>query len=321
MPRIDDSEFCVIDFETTGLSASRGGRAVELGMVRVDARGRELGRFCSLFRANGKPGPTRVHKITAAHLKDAPKFEEVVGDILELLDGAIVVAHNVSFDAGFLRAECLRAGIEPPDFRRLCTVRLTRKRFPGYPSYSLGRITRSLGITLTDAHTALADTVATSRLLTLGLQQARDEGEVDLWPLGVRGRSVRWPSRPSLRAAWTRAQAEAGETPQFAAGTLFAGMDDHHGKSASGGPATERAKVQVAESSQDSTLYIRLIDRLLTGNADLPTMRRSLDGFSGVVDLPQPHRDVIHAEYLAQLSGAKRDRAAVLFGLDPSVAG
>ena len=308
MPRIADSEFCVIDFETTGLSASRGGRAVELGMVRIDAEGNELGRFCSLFRANGKPGPTRVHKITAAHLKDAPNFEEVVGDVLRLLDGAVVVAHNVSFDAGFLRAECIRAGIQPPDFRRLCTVRLTRKRFPGYPSYSLGRITRNLGIQLTDAHTALADTVATSRLLTLGLQQARDDGEVDLFPIGVRGRSVRWPQRPTLRQPWTRAQAESDATPQYAAGTLFADLDAPPRPQAAASPP----------SSGDPALYVRLIDRLLTGESDMATMQKSLDGFGAVVSLPADDRDAIHTRYLDGLSGSARERAAMLFGLSPA---
>ena len=305
MPRIADAEFCVIDFETTGKSASKSGRAVEIGMVRIDADGHELGRLCTLLRADGRPGPTRIHGIRADHLVDAPRFEEVAGSILELLDGAVVVAHNVGFDASFLREECRRASIATPDFRRLCTVRLTRKRFPGYPSYSLGRITRQLGITLENAHTAEADAVATSRLLAANLQQIREDGDEDLYEIGVRGRSTKWPRRASLRQPWSRVDAEANHTPTFAEGTLFA--DQPPARQTASRP---KATLRTLASSDDGAMYVKLIDRLLTGDADPGTMRKSLAGFSGVVQLSDDERSAIHRDYLSRLSGEVHDRAS-----------
>ena len=329
MPRIAETEFCVLDFETDGRSASRGGRGVEIGAVRIDASGRELGRYVSLLRGDGRPGPTRVHGITSRHLRDAPRFEEVVGDLLSLLDGAVVVAHNVSFDAGFLRKECQRAGVVVGDFRRLCTVRLARRSFPGPRSYSLGRITRDLGIPLEHAHTALADAVATSRLLAACLQAQNERGEEDLVGLGCRGRVVRWPQRRTLRRSWTREQAEAGDEPGYAEGSLFAGLDespqeDETGNEAAGvcsaappaGAGTSNAPLRLLETSSDAAMYVRLIDRLLTGEADVPTMRASLAGFSTIVELSAAQRAAIHRDYLAGLSGSARSRGEAVLSLE-----
>ncbi|MCB0585935.1 MAG: 3'-5' exonuclease, partial [Phaeodactylibacter sp.] len=70
-------------------------------------------------------------------VQDAPRFYEVARKVVEMTEGAIFVAHNVRFDYSFLREEFARLGYTYSR-KNLCTVRLSRKAFPGLPSYSLG---------------------------------------------------------------------------------------------------------------------------------------------------------------------------------------
>jgi DNA polymerase III subunit epsilon len=101
---------------------------------------------------------------------DAPKFHEVAKDIVEFTKDCIFVAHNVQFDYGFVQSEFKRLGFIYQR-RRLCTVRLGRSIIPGYKSYSLGNITRDLGISLVGAHRAMNDAVATSKLFEILLKK------------------------------------------------------------------------------------------------------------------------------------------------------
>jgi len=96
---------------------------------------------------------------------EAPRFYQVAKQIVELTEGRIFVAHNVSFDYAFLRAAFSELGFR---FERptLCTVRLSRQLAPGLPSYSLGKLCRSLGIAIEDRHRAGGDADATAALLS-----------------------------------------------------------------------------------------------------------------------------------------------------------
>ena len=94
---------------------------------------------------------------------NAPRFEAVAHDVLRVSEGAIFIAHNVSFDFNFLKKELDWAG---HSFlrRTLCTVRTSRKIFPGLPSYSLGKLCHSLDIPLQNRHRAQGDAAATVQL-------------------------------------------------------------------------------------------------------------------------------------------------------------
>jgi DNA polymerase-3 subunit epsilon len=91
---------------------------------------------------------------------DAPQFEEVAEEVFRLLEENIFVAHNVNFDYSFVKSHLLRAGFELKS-KKLCTVRLSRKIFPGFPSYSLGNLCNSLEIEMKNRHRAGGDTAAT----------------------------------------------------------------------------------------------------------------------------------------------------------------
>ncbi len=103
-------------------------------------------------------------------LRNAPKFYEVAKRIVEITDDCILVAHNAQFDYRILSTEFRRLGYE---FIRpsLCTVELAKDLIPNQPSYSLGKLVRSLGIPVTDRHRASGDALATVKLFKLLLDK------------------------------------------------------------------------------------------------------------------------------------------------------
>ncbi len=90
----------VVDVETTGFSPGAD-RIVEVAVVRVAPDGTVMEQFVSLVDPGRDVGPTWVHQITDEMVAGAPTFADIAGDVLELFDGAVVVAHNAGFDGGF----------------------------------------------------------------------------------------------------------------------------------------------------------------------------------------------------------------------------
>ena len=100
----------------------------------------------------------------------APLFAEVAEKIHQLLKDNIFIAHNVNFDYSFIYYHLKKHGYEL-NVKKLCTVRLGRKTFPGLPSYSLGKLCRSLGIQIEDRHRADGDARATEILFNRILKE------------------------------------------------------------------------------------------------------------------------------------------------------
>lgn len=155
--------FAVTDVETTGGQPS-GSSITEIAVVLTDGQ-RELDRFHSLVRP-GQTIPFYIEQLTGISnemVADAPEFEDIADELLSFFEESIFIAHNVGFDYSFIKAafESVNIRFNRP---RLCTVRLSRKLFPGLPSYSLGRLCNSLSIEHTQAHRALSDTLATVEL-------------------------------------------------------------------------------------------------------------------------------------------------------------
>lgn len=168
--------YAVIDIETTGGSAQRD-RITEVAIFIFD--GSEIiDSFVTLVNPE-RAIPyfiTRLTGITDQMVAHAPRFCEVARKIVEITENQTFVAHNVSFDYNFIRQEFMRLGY---DYRRdkLCTVQLSRKTVPGFPSYSLGNICKELGITIEYRHRAAGDALATIKLLD-HLLRIRENGEV-----------------------------------------------------------------------------------------------------------------------------------------------
>lgn len=159
---IENTTFAIIDVETTG-GVSKG-RMTEICIILV--KNREIQNTYTTLINPGCLIPTTITALTGIDnqmVASAPSFAEVAREIYEFTKDTVFVAHNVNFDFGFFKKQFAELGITYLR-KKLCTVRLSRKIIPGLPSYSLGRLTRSIGIQLTGAHRAEADTRATVKL-------------------------------------------------------------------------------------------------------------------------------------------------------------
>lgn len=138
----------IFDTETTGLE-SKTDRIIEIGGVELINHfptGRTIHIYINPEGKTVHPDALAVHGITDEFLKDKPTFKEVVGEIREFFEGARWVAHNATFDMGFINAEFARLGIEPvPDEQVLDTLSLARRKHPMGPN-SLDALCRRYGI-------------------------------------------------------------------------------------------------------------------------------------------------------------------------------
>lgn len=152
--------------ETTG-GKPADGRITEIGIVLMDDT-----CVVDTFQTLVDPGMPiqpfvqRLTGITDEMVQGKPQFSSVAETMRELLQDRIFVAHNVQFDSRFMTAEMKRCCIkfDPP---RLCTVKLSRRFFPGLPSYSLHNLTQSLELPEFNHHRALADAMAAAEILKL----------------------------------------------------------------------------------------------------------------------------------------------------------
>lgn len=164
--------YAVIDIETTGLSP-RKEKITEIALFLTD--GKQIIKEYSTLINPERPIPyyiTRLTGITDEMVADAPKFYEVARTLVEMTEGTVFTAHNARFDYGFVREEFRQLGYS---YERevMDTLRLSRRLLPGHPSYSLGKLCRTLGIRVHDRHRAAGDALATVHLLHLLLETHR----------------------------------------------------------------------------------------------------------------------------------------------------
>lgn len=172
-----NKEYAIVDLETTGGRASRH-RVTEIGIVIYDGE-KVVESYQTLVNPEMRipAGITELTGITQEMVAEAPKFHEVARRVVELTQDRIFVAHNSRFDYDFLKEEYRRLGYTFSQ-KQLCTVRLTRKIYPGLRSYSLGNLTKHFGIKLDNHHRALADATATTELLKLCLAGPDSDAEI-----------------------------------------------------------------------------------------------------------------------------------------------
>jgi DNA polymerase III subunit epsilon len=172
--------FAVVDVETTGLSARMGDRICEIAVV-VAHGGKVVNQLQTLVNPQ-KPisrGASAVNGISDAMVRTAPTFREVAAAVSQILDGAVLVAHNASFDMAFLSSEMQAAGLVPPANPVVDTLALARRCYT-FPSNKLGDIARTLGINSRGLHRALADATITWQVLKRFLWDLQSQGVTTL---------------------------------------------------------------------------------------------------------------------------------------------
>ncbi len=158
--------FAIVDIETSGSHANANG-ITEIAIYIHDGN-QIIEEYETLINPKQEI-PIFIQSLTGITnemVQKAPSFEEVAPKIFELLDGKIFVAHNVNFDYSFVNHHLKREGFNLNN-KKLCTVRLARKIFPGLPSYSLGKLSRSLNIKIENRHRAAGDALATTLLFKM----------------------------------------------------------------------------------------------------------------------------------------------------------
>jgi DNA polymerase III epsilon subunit family exonuclease len=170
--KLAESEFVVVDVETTGATAPPS-RITEIGAYRIKD-GKISDAFQSLVNPE-TPIPEFITRLTGINdemVKDAPKFCEIANEFLQFLGDAVIVAHNAPFDVGFLNYEISRVyegyRLGNP---HLCTVQLSRKLVPAIENHKLHTVAEHFAIEIENRHRASDDAHATARIFVNLLEQ------------------------------------------------------------------------------------------------------------------------------------------------------
>jgi DNA polymerase-3 subunit epsilon len=156
-------KYAIVDIETTGGYAS--GNGITEISIHIHDGETVVEQWESLINPQ-QYIPSHIEALTGISnemVSDAPTFEMVAPKIFSLLEDKVFIAHNVNFDYSFVRHHLALSGYTL-NSKKLCTVRLSRKLYPGFPSYSLGKLCTSLNIVLNNRHRAGGDAAATAIL-------------------------------------------------------------------------------------------------------------------------------------------------------------
>ncbi|SDU81352.1 3'-5' exonuclease [Arcanobacterium phocae] len=156
--------YAVLDVETTGLDPDSD-NIIEIGIILLDEALEQEGTFHRLIQPRRAVSAQHIHHISDAMLAQAPSFSEIDQEIISILDGRIVVAHNAMFDLRFINAEFSRTASPAFIHRKhaVCTMDQSQIYCPP-GSHSLVGLATRLGIEVPVAHRALADALTCSYL-------------------------------------------------------------------------------------------------------------------------------------------------------------
>ena len=174
-----DDTYIVFDIETTGFSAIRD-KIIEIGAVKV-VNGEIVDRF-STFVNPQRPIPfeiTNLTSITDEMVLEADPIEKVLPQFLEFVGDGVLVAHNASFDVGFIEQNCRYQEIEYR-FTYVDTVAMARVLLPTLSKYKLNLVAKTLGISLENHHRAVDDAGATAEIFVKFVEMLKKDHITDL---------------------------------------------------------------------------------------------------------------------------------------------
>ena len=170
-------DFTAIDFETAnGKPAS----ACAVGLVKVRG-GQIVATYSTLINPptgwlDFHPGNIRVHGIYPKDVENAPTWPEVLAQMLDFIEGDVLIAHNASFDMAVMRKTTEAVGGTLPELNYACSLLISRKTY-NLESYRLNQVAYAVGHEEFDHHDALADSDACARII---IHAAKRHGVEDL---------------------------------------------------------------------------------------------------------------------------------------------
>lgn len=260
--------WAVVDVETTGLHPVRD-RIVEIAIVRLDADAMPIDEWHTVVHPEDRR-PGRTHRLTADDFQGAPRFRDVLGEVLARLSGFVIVAHNAPFDVSFLHAETNRAGQAWGPVEGLCTMavtmslRLTKAR-------KLGLCCDELGLSVTADHSALGDARAVAAIMGhLGPR---------LWTLAVPDPAPAWAAMPEPALVKVRT---------------------------AGVPAAQRRLVLAPSSAigitpEAASTYLALLDRIVEDREVTPNEIDALSLFASACGITRDVARRLHTSYLEEM--------------------
>jgi DNA polymerase-3 subunit epsilon len=176
---VAETIFVAFDFETTGLHSSSD-KIVEIGAVKFQGT-KILGEFEELVdpKRDIPEDAARVSGITTSMVKGKKTIEELLPSFMDFLGDHIIMAHNASFDLGFLRAALIPTGGKVEN-TVIDTQVLATKAFPGQKSYSLQNLISFLNIPKNAAHRALDDSIQCMKLFNASADSLSFMGDITL---------------------------------------------------------------------------------------------------------------------------------------------
>lgn len=162
----------VVDVETSGFTPADS-RVISVAALVVDDDANIQDSVVTLLNPGVDPGPTNVHGITPDMLAGQPQFDDISGTLAALMQGRTLVAHNATFDYGFLRNEFQLAGIDCPVEQVMCTVELSAKLNLGIENHRLATVARYWNVQQLRPHDAFDDAFVLTQILANSLKLAR----------------------------------------------------------------------------------------------------------------------------------------------------
>lgn len=186
--------FVVFDLETTGIGA-KNNEIIEIGAVKVV--GQTVVDRYSTFVNPQRPIPYKIEQLTGisdSMVDKAPKITEVLPKFLSFCEGCVMVAHNASFDMGFIRQKAMEQGL-CIDFTVVDTVSMARALLPELARHTLDSVAKNLGVSLENHHRAVDDAQATAEIFLRLVQRLEKKGITTLEQLNIFGK----PSEETIR--------------------------------------------------------------------------------------------------------------------------
>jgi DNA polymerase-3 subunit epsilon len=289
--------FAVIDVVTTGLLPGTHHSIIELAVVHVSADGRVEGEWDTLVRPTSEVSSPQIRPIRPELAIPAPTFNEVLPQLVELLNGRVLVSHNVSFTLRFLVAEFARNGYAlPAGVNALCTMQLARDLNP-QARRSLTDTCADFGITLPRRRSSLVDARATASLLGAYLGAAEDRS---FWYQHVSDAlEQEWPvPNAEVRAPWhprSGARDRSASMAQSFLGRITAALPDVEGPS-------------------EHIDYLALLDRCLRDRYFAAQDAKALMELCDELGISRYEGETLNLDYFADVTRVAREQGTLTIG-------